>query len=90
MEFETPPGRAVLVSNILLGYETMDIVNVRLNDAVIQPSAANDFSSLYLGHAQAPLHWAIELASSRPEVVDIVSFDPRASEMPAACPRSAP
>lgn len=76
LTFEAPADRAVLVTNVLHGYQPMTRVEVRAGEAVVRPSASNDLSALYVAppEATAPVRWMVSLDTALPEGVDVVTF----------------
>ena len=93
VEFEAPPAYPVLVTNVVHGYETLDALAVQADGREIKAVARNDLSALYAPPAsvgRSPVKWSVRLTGTRPELVDVVAFDPRFGDgAPALCPPEA-
>jgi hypothetical protein len=75
--FEVPRDRAVLVTNILAGYEGMELKSVTVDGSLVVARGANDFSRLFAppaGNPSVPARWKIELATSNRAGIDVVAM----------------
>jgi len=71
--FESGPGEAVLVTNILAGYDRLENVHVHARAMTLQPIAANEVSALYvLRDSAGAANWQVDFEASNPRAIDIV------------------
>ena len=79
LEFDAPAGHAVLLTNVLHGYQPLAVVEARAAGERVEPAAANDLSMLFASPpgAEGPVRWVVSFDTALPEGVDLVTF-PRA------------
>jgi hypothetical protein len=84
--FTAPAGSAILISNVLGGYEHFDVTSAKVNGEEIPARAQNDLSLLYRSPTKpgATVDWTFVIKSTHIEGVDIVAI-PQASEVAKAC-----
>jgi hypothetical protein len=72
-----PANAAVLVTNVLAGYEQLQILSAMADARERPPAAKNDLSFLYRPpeRAGADVAWTFTILSTNPEAVDIVSVE---------------
>ena len=82
LEFDSPPERAVLVTNVLGGYEHFEIRGASASGREVRALAENDLSALYVAPpgSPAPVRWRIAVRTTRVEAIDVVAVVPRAGE----------
>jgi len=86
-EFVAPAGHAVLVTNVLHGYEPVTAIRARAGGKDVGPVARNDLSALFApppGGAD-PVAWVISFEATQPDAVDVVTFATRPAR-PTPCP----
>ena len=84
IEARVPRTSAVLVTNVLGGYESFEIVGARVDGAPVAPVARNDLSALYRtpgGDGDAA--WSFTVRTTNRDAVDAVAIDLRGR--PAGC-----
>ena len=87
LEFDAPPERPVLVTNVLGGYELFELRAAQASGREVRPIAANDLSALYMAPAgsAAPVRWRISVRTSNLEAIEAVAIVPRSGDSrPAA------
>jgi hypothetical protein len=79
LEFEAPPERAVLVTNVLGGYEHFELRGAQLGGRPVRALAQNDLSSLFMAPpgSPAPVRWRLSVRTTNIEAVDVVAVVPR-------------
>jgi hypothetical protein len=76
VRFDTDSHAAVLVSNVLHGYEALDNVVVSAGGRILSPLAQNDLSKLFVAPSDgSPVKWSVSFNATSPELVDIVAFE---------------
>jgi hypothetical protein len=92
----TAPGQAgVMLTNVLGGYESFQVVSAMAAGQAVTPIAENDLSSLFASPASGPgvVQWTFSVLTSNPQAIDVVSVDsgPRTDRVDAgatgACSR---
>jgi hypothetical protein len=75
LAFEVPRERAVMLTNVLAGYELFEMKSARAGDIPVIAAAENDFSAIYRAPASATgnVAWTFRLVSTFPEAIDVVS-----------------
>ena len=74
----TAPGRAgVMLTNVLGGYESFQVVSAVAAGRAVSPIAENDLSSLFASPASGPdvVQWTFSVLTSNPQAIDVVSVD---------------
>jgi hypothetical protein len=74
----TTPGRAgILVTNVLGGYESFQIVSAEAQGHAVSPVTDNDLSSLFASPVEGPgvVRWTFTVLTSNPQAVDVVAVD---------------
>jgi len=74
--FEAPSGSALLVTNVLGGYEGFAIESASVDGRPAMPIASNDLSALYGAPApggNAPAHWTFAIRTTRIAGVEILA-----------------
>ena len=74
----TAPGRAgVMLTNVLGGYESFQVVSAMAAGHAVTPIAENDLSSLFASPASGPdvVQWTFSVLTSNPQAIDVVSVD---------------
>jgi hypothetical protein len=71
-----PRGSAVLVTNVLGGYESFEVVAARIDGAPVAPVAGNDLSALYRGPGgNGDAAWSFTVLTTNADAVDVVAID---------------
>jgi hypothetical protein len=86
--FEAPADHAVLIANVLHGYQPLLAIEARAGEERVEPSAANDLSMLFVPPlaTRATVRWVISFDTAVPEGIDLVTFPRRPLPAPAgAC-----
>ena len=88
----TAPGRSgILVTNVLAGYESFQIVSAEALGHAVSPLADNDLSSLFVSpEGPGVVRWTFTVLTSNPQAIDIVAIDagpPSDTGAQAACSR---
>ncbi len=92
----TAPGQTgVMLTNVLGGYESFQVVSAMAAGHAVSPIAENDLSSLFASPASGPhvVQWTFSVLTSNPQAIDVVSVDsgPRTNPVDAgatgACSR---
>jgi hypothetical protein len=80
LTFEVPRERAVMITNVLSGYEVFEMKSARAGEVAVIAAAENDFSAIYHAPASATgtVQWTFRLVTSLPNAIDIVSVAGRA------------
>jgi hypothetical protein len=73
MTMTVPSGSAVLVTNVLGGYEHFRALDASVDGASVTPVASNDLSVLYLARAAAAT-WTLRIETSNRKAIDAVSI----------------
>jgi hypothetical protein len=70
-----PPGSAVLVTNVLGGYEHFEVIESRFSGRAVDPIARNDLSSLYRAPAYGPEpgEWHFTISTTNIDGIDVVA-----------------
>lgn len=85
LEFDAPPDRAVLLTNVLGGYELFEIRSAQAGGQAVRPVAENDLSALYVPPASAsPVRWRFGVRTTRVEAIEAVTVTPRSRPLRAA------
>jgi hypothetical protein len=74
----TAPGQSgILVTNVLAGYESFQIVSAEAAGHAASPLAENDVSSLYASSAEGAgvVRWTFTVLTSNPQALDVVAVD---------------
>lgn len=74
----TAPGRAsVMLTNVLGGYESFQVVSAVAAEQAVSPIAENDLSSLFASPASGAdvVQWTFSFLTSNPQAIDVVSVD---------------
>lgn len=75
--FDAPAGAAVLVTNVLDGYEPFRIVSASAEGETVPPIAENDLSALYAPrHRVGSVHWTVTVMATDPEAIEAVALEP--------------
>jgi hypothetical protein len=78
----TAPGdAAVMITNVLDGYEAFEIASAQVDGQPASPVAQNDISSLFASHVGGAemLDWTFTVVSTNVDAVDVVAIDPRSN-----------
>ena len=81
--FPAAPDSALLVTNVLGGYEYFRVVSAQLGDETVRPVASNDLSTLYAPPKAFGPAWSLRVEASNPEGIDVVQI-PMPPSPPAA------
>jgi hypothetical protein len=75
LAFDVPRDRAVVITNVLAGYEHYEITSARAGDVPVIAAAENDFSAIYRAPPGAPgaVSWTFRLVATLPDALDVVS-----------------
>jgi hypothetical protein len=74
LAFEAPAQAALLVTNVLDGYEPFRIVSASAGGEDVAPIAENDLSALYAPRRGAgPIHWTITVTTTNPQAIEAVA-----------------
>jgi hypothetical protein len=80
VEVRCPASSAIVLTNLLYGYETVDVLDIRANGVSLGPVVSDDVSKAYRsGRAvdgQGSVDWTILLSTTNPDAVDIIVVDP--------------
>ena len=68
---QSPPGAAVLVTNIVARYELFEVVRAEMNGEAKAPVAANELSQLFAA-GNAPASWTFTVRTTYPGALDVV------------------
>ena len=83
----------VMITNVLAGYESLQIVSADAAGLIVSPLVENDFSSLFAspGVSPDPVRWTFTVVATNPEAIDVVSVDaaPRAPLQASMAPSTA-
>jgi hypothetical protein len=72
----TAPGRSgILVTNVLAGYDSFQIVSAEAAGQPASPLAENDLSSLFASGAEGVVQWTFTVLTSNPQAIDVVAID---------------
>ena len=84
--FPAAPDSALLVTNVLGGYEYFRVVSAQLGDEAVRPVAANDLSALYAPPQAFGPAWSLRVEASNPEGIDVVQIPmPPSQAAASAC-----
>jgi hypothetical protein len=75
--FDAPSNAAILVMNVLGGYEGFAVESAAVDGRAVKPVASNDLSALYAGPAaggNAPAHWTFAIRTTRIAGVEFVAL----------------
>jgi hypothetical protein len=74
-----PAGRAVMVTNMLGGYEHFEVLSARADGQDVLAVAQDDVARLYkaTGAGGAAIHWTFTVRSTNPGAIDAVSIGKR-------------
>src|SRR5689334_1820431 len=76
LSFDAPGRRALLVTDVLDGYEPFRIVSAEAGGQEISPIAENDLSALYAPRGSAgAVRWTFTVMATNPGAIDIVAMD---------------
>jgi hypothetical protein len=80
LEFAAPGNRAVLVTNVLGGYEHFEPIGALAGNEVVEPVASNDLSALYAPPpgSTSTVHWRLCIRTTHVEAIDAVALPVRA------------
>jgi hypothetical protein len=75
-EFSAPAGHALLVTNMLHGYESFKGLEVAVSGKRVAPVAGNDLSHLFAPPAgsEASVAWSVSFETTRAGAVDVATF----------------
>ena len=70
------PARAVMVANVLGGYEHFEVLSARADGREVAPIASDDIARLYKATAAsgAAVRWTFTVRSTNPGAIDVVSI----------------
>ena len=76
LSFEVPRERAVMLTNVLSGYELFEMKSARAGEVPVIAAAENDFSAVYRAPASAAgnVQWTFRFVATFPESIDVVSI----------------
>jgi hypothetical protein len=82
LAFDVPSDRAVMITNMLAGYEIFEVKSARAGDVGVIAAAENDLSAVFHAPKSATgnVRWTFRLLSTNPEAVDVVSIAGRKGE----------
>ncbi len=76
LSFDAPGSGALLVTNVLDGYEPFRIVFAEAAGQAVSPIAENDLSALYAAHGSAGVvRWTLTVMATNPGAIDVVAMD---------------
>jgi len=66
-----------MLTNVLGGYESFQVVSAVAAGRAVSPIAENDLSSLFASPASGPdvVQWTFSVLTSNPQAIDVVSVD---------------
>ena len=76
LSFTAPGDAALLVTNVLDGYEPWQVIVAQASARTVAPVAENDFSALYAPQARpGPVAWTVTIKATNPSAIEIVAID---------------
>jgi hypothetical protein len=80
MAIQAPASSAIIVSNMLHGYEAVEVLDMRANGIPAAPLVSDDVSKAYRvspGQRTKPVNWTFRISTTNRSAVDVVVVDSR-------------